>query len=427
MPAMESPPRTTDPTSVDLRTLVGHSIAVSADTIIEAVQSEFARTNTDFIAVVDDGQLLGVCARRELIHALSARYGYALNARLPVRNLLMAAPLRVTVGVPVTDVFRSAAGRAERDFYDDVLLVDESDRYVGMIPMRILVRLQTEFLLGNIVTLEASRREIAGKNEEMEKDLLMAREVQLAMLPQAHAPIHQDALTLQFAHRFRPAGGVSGDFFDVLLLSENRAGILVCDVMGHGVRSALISAMVRAMVEEFRPIAGDPAAFLTRVNRDLTAILKQTGSLIFVTAAYVVVEPRTQRLRYSQAGHPTPLLWDGQLRAVRPIACSEAAAGPALGLIGDFEFASTESSFAPNDRLFLYTDGVTEAPALTGEEFGVARFGDSLVRHANQPLDPALAALLSELTLFCGSLSFPDDVCLVAAEMIQGGQPGALP
>ena len=206
--------------TVDLRTLTGHRAALPATATVELAQSEFARANVDFLAVLEGESLMGVCARRELVSALGSRFGFALNARQPVRTYLMAAPLRVVVGEKMTEVFKAAAARTDREFYDDVLLVDEAGRYVGMIPMRTLVLLQTEFLLDNFVRLEVSRREIAEKKGEMESDLLMAREVQLAMLPQTHLPLISSGLTLRIAHRFQPAGGVSGDFFDVLRLSD---------------------------------------------------------------------------------------------------------------------------------------------------------------------------------------------------------------
>ena len=245
----------------------------------------------------------------------------------------------------------------------------------------------------------------------------MAREVQLAMLPQTHLPVTTGELVLKIAHRFHPAGGVSGDFFDVLRLSNGETGILVCDVMGHGVRSALITAMVRAMVEELKPVASDPGFFLTRLNRDLTAILRQTGSLIFVTAAYLVVDPGTKRVRYSQAGHPTPLRWNEQSGEIHPMLCSQESAGPALGLIEDFEFASTDDGLTTGDRFALYTDGVTEAPSTDGMEFGTTRLADSLTGQKGQLLDAALDRLLMDLHSFCGTSSFPDDVCVVAAEL----------
>jgi serine phosphatase RsbU (regulator of sigma subunit) len=327
----------------------------------------------------------------------------------------MAAPLRVVVGTEVTEIFKSAAGRTDREFYDDALLVDEAGRYAGMIPMRSLVRLQTEHLVGNIASLEASRQEIAARNRQMEEDLRMAREVQLAMLPQAHAPLSAAGLTLRLAHRYQPAGGVSGDFFDVLRLSDRALGILICDVMGHGVRSALITAMVRAMLEELRPIAADPGIFLTRLNRDLTAILRQTGAMIFVTAAYVVIDPGGGQLRYAQAGHPTPLRWDARVGRMRPLSISPEAAGPALGLIDDFIFSTVEEKVGADDRVVLFTDGLSEAPNAGGEEFGQERLADVLAREMKHSLDAALTELLAEVSGFCGSAGFPDDVCVVAA------------
>ncbi len=76
----------------------------------------------------------------------------------------------------------------------------------------------------------------------MEDDLRMAREVQLAMLPPSQRPFTHDTKVLRVLHQFLPAGGVSGDFFDVIHLPGGATGLLVCDVMGHGVRSALITA-----------------------------------------------------------------------------------------------------------------------------------------------------------------------------------------
>lgn len=409
--------------AVDLRSLVEHRAAVSPTMTVEMMQAEFARMNWDFLAVVDGETLLGVCARRELIQQLGSRFGFALNARHPVGSHLMAEPLRVVAGTPLTAVFRTAAARSNHEFYDDVLLVDHEGRYLGMIAMRTLVRLQTDFLLGNIARLEASRQEIAEKNRQMEEDLQMAREVQLAMQSKNHAPAASDRLSLRIAHRFQPAHGVSGDFFEVLRFSDCVVGVLVCDVMGHGVRSALVTAMVRAMLEPLRPLANDPGALLTRLNRDLTRMLRQAGSMIFVTAAYVVIDLEAGRMRYAQAGHPTPLRTVTQDRAVRSLACSPDTEGPALGLLDEFAFSATEELVAAGDRVILFTDGVFEAAGPDGVEFGLARLADALAGRLDAPLEPMLAALLAEVTDHCEGVPFADDVCIVAME-IDSTQPG---
>jgi hypothetical protein len=203
----------------------------------------------------------------------------------------MPAMLRIAEGTPVTAVFQALATRSDLEFYDDVLLVDARDGYVGMIQVDMRVRLQTQFLMGSIARLEVSCQEIAAKARQMEDDLQMASKVEQAMMPREEAPSPEPAPMLRIAHHFHPAGVVSGDFFDVLRMPDGSVGILVCDVMGHGVRSALIAAMIRAMLEQLRPVAHDSGAFLSRLNRDLTRILRQTGDMIFATAAYCVFDP----------------------------------------------------------------------------------------------------------------------------------------
>jgi sigma-B regulation protein RsbU (phosphoserine phosphatase) len=414
---MAYPATNDNPAPVDLRTLTAHAESIPAATTVEAAQTVLADKNIDFVAVLNGSRLIGVCTRRDLAHQLGSRYGFALNARQPVSAFLARATLKISTAAPVTEVFRAATARGPLEFYDDVLLVEPDGRYVGMIPMRALVRLQTEFLLRNNAQLEASRDEIAEKNLAMEKDLFMAREVQLAMLPPAHAPFSAGGLTLRLAHRYQPAGSVSGDFYDVLRISDDVAGILVCDVMGHGARSALITAMVRAMMEELRPFAADPGVLLTRLNRNLSRILRQTGSLIFVTAAYAVIDLGSRRLRYAQAGHPTPLRWDASARALRKVACRDELAGPALGLIDTFRFTTVEEDFGVGDRLVLFTDGVFEAANPGGEEFGAERLGREIERGVALPLNDSVQTLLNEVGKFCAGAPFADDVCVIAAEL----------
>jgi PAS domain S-box-containing protein len=120
--------------------------------------------------------------------------------------------------------------------------------------------------------LARSREELRTKNLLMEENLHMAREIQSAMLPQQyptfphHAPPEQSAL--QFVHRYQPAETVSGDFFSVSALSEDVAGVFICDVTGHGIRAALVTAMIRALVEELKPIrAGSRDVFAQAERR----------------------------------------------------------------------------------------------------------------------------------------------------------------
>ena len=111
--------------------------------------------------------------------------------------------------------------------------------------------------------------ELRRRNQELEEDLEMARELQGALMPRDY-PSFSDpraqGSALRFSHIFNPSAVVSGDFFDIIKLSDTAAGIFICDVMGHGVRAALVAAIVRALVSESNGIAGQPGEFLAQVE-----------------------------------------------------------------------------------------------------------------------------------------------------------------
>ncbi|MDR3378495.1 MAG: SpoIIE family protein phosphatase, partial [Verrucomicrobiae bacterium] len=160
--------------------------------------------------------------------------------------------------------------------------------------------------------LSRSREELRTKNSLMEESLRTAREIQLTMLPQQYpsfppaAPATESAF--QFVHRYEPAESVSGDFFSVTAISDTEAAVFICDVTGHGVRAALVTAMIRALAEELKPVAREPGNFLRKLNFDLCSILKNTGSPMLTTAFYGVADYQTGKLRFANAGHPKPLL-----------------------------------------------------------------------------------------------------------------------
>jgi serine phosphatase RsbU (regulator of sigma subunit) len=316
---------------------------------------------------------------------------------------------------PLPEALSGVSGRANEFFYDDVLLVDAQGAFMGFILVHALVRLQTQLLLGNIVALERSRQEISEKNRAMEEDLLMAREVQLAMLPAPAAPGR--GVRWRFCSHYAPAGGVSGDFFQLLQVSDASAGILVCDVMGHGVRSALVTAMVRAFAEDLRPDATDPGRLLTRLNRSLTAVLRQSGTLLFVTAAYAFLDAAASTLVYGQAGHPTGFL-RGAAGDVEPLPARGVVAGPALGLIEDHEYVAGRRAIAPGDAAILFTDGVFEVRNKAGEEWGLERLQAEIARRRGRAAAELLPALVAEAARHAGGAPFDDDVCLVSLETL---------
>ncbi|MGH7970896.1 MAG: PAS domain S-box protein, partial [Limisphaerales bacterium] len=197
-------------------------------------------------------------------------------------------------------------------------------------------RLADERIRSANLALAQSREELHARNVQMEDDLKMAREIQLTILPQQYPVFPRagapESSAFVFTHRYLPTSSVGGDFFAVSALSETQAGVFVCDVAGHGVRSALITAMIRALVEELNPLATNPGAFLTKLNSDLCSILKHTGTPLLTTAFYLMADSRTGRASYANAGHPKPLHLRRALARVVPLN-GTGRSQPALGLM----------------------------------------------------------------------------------------------
>src|SRR5215469_347814 len=297
--------------SIDLRALISHRTATQGRASMESVSEIFKSEPANFVAVLDGERLLGMCSRQETAALLGGRYGFSLWARKSIAQHLCKQETRIRVAMPIGDVLRAVFARPDENFYDDVLLVDENGGFLGFIGTETLFKVQNALLLTNIRELEERDREILHKNEQMETDLRMATELQQALMPNIYptfsADAGQAATRLRFYHRYLPTSMMGGDFFHITRLSDETAGICICDVMGHGVRAALITAMLRALIETHAAEAADPGRFLTEINIEITKILKQTGTLVFATVFYCVINIRERDARFARAGHPVPL------------------------------------------------------------------------------------------------------------------------
>ena len=270
--------------------------------------------------------------------------------------------------------------------------------------------------------LSRSREALRTKSALMEENLRTAREIQLAMLPQQYPVFPPDTApersAFQFVHRYEPAETVSGDFFSVSAISPTEAGVLICDVTGHGVRAALVTAMIRALAEELKPLGREPGNFLRKLNCDLCAILKSTGSPMLTTAFYVVADCRTGLLRYANAGHPKPLLVRRTTGLVEPLVNATGKSQPALGLFEDPPYQTSEMTIQPGDFLMLFTDGLYEVQGQDEELYSQERLVMDIKNLLHLPSGELFDALLTQMRAFAVSGQFDDDVCLVGVDYV---------
>ena len=270
--------------------------------------------------------------------------------------------------------------------------------------------------------LSRSREELRVKSSLMEENLRTAREIQLTMLPQQYPSfppgVPAEKSAFQFVHRYEPAESVSGDFFSVTALSPTEVGIFICDVTGHGVRAALVTAMICALSEELKPLAREPGNFLRKLNFDLCSILKNTGSPMLTTGFYAVADCRTGQLRFANAGHPKPLVLRRSQNRVEPLANASGKSQPALGLFEDPPYATSETTLVPGDFLMLFTDGLYEVQGQNEELYSQERMlldVKNLLRH---PPGLLFDELLQVIRGFALNGEFDDDVCLVGMDYL---------
>ena len=263
--------------------------------------------------------------------------------------------------------------------------------------------------------------QVAAYHTQMEAELQMARKLQQSLFPdrypvfpRAGAP---DQSALQFCHRFYPAMHLAGDFFSVLKLSDTRAAVFLCDVMGHGVRSALVTAMMRAWVDDLASESTDPAEFLGELNRRLARVFRQSDGSMFATAFYLVTDLAAGEIHYANAGHPRPLHFHHADGLVSPLTLPPHP-GPALGLFEDAKYLCAQGPLLRGDRLLLFTDGLFEVMDAAGHfGFGQDRLLEAARARMGLPAADLLDGLVAEARAFSGGAEFSDDVCLLALEV----------
>ncbi len=258
----------------------------------------------------------------------------------------------------------------------------------------------------------AVEREVAGR-ELQEQDLERAREIQQALLPREIAQIPG----FEVVAAWEPARVVGGDYYDVIRLSDTRLGICIADVVGKGVSAALLMANVQATVRAYASKNAAPSWLCRRVNEVLCSNLAADK---FVTLFYGILDTEERTIRYTNAGHLPPLLVRSNGSSAR---LSEG--GAVLGVFPEWSYEDGVARLGLGDRIFLFTDGITEAMRGDNEEFGEARLLQAARAGADLSPIELKAHLLSEVNQFCNSNLHDDATLLLIAAQANSAEPGA--
>lgn len=409
--------------AVDWASLVDHRVFVQADETLEQVHRRFQQANLRYMAVLDQERAIGLCAGRRIGLQLGSQYGFSLFAKAPVWRYRLPNPLIVRIGQPCSEVLQRVFSRTGESFNEDVLLEDEASRFLGLISVQTLVRLQTRLFLHSIDRLQDQQTEISRRNRQMTDDLLMAREVQMALLPRELPKVPSGRVvgggTIRMLSHYVPVGVVSGDFYEVLAISDTAVAVIIADVMGHGVQAALVTAMLRALMQSHRRIATDPGDFLAALNLSLCEILEGCRLATFVSAFALVADVAVGTLRFANAGHPAPILLQSTTGIARTLDGETQANGGVLGVSREAAFPAGVSDLAAGDLVLMFTDGLFEIPGADGEILGTERLTGLAARLVGRSGEELIAALIESVRSFSPQGRFEDDVCLLGLEILE--------
>ncbi len=253
--------------------------------------------------------------------------------------------------------------------------------------------------------LEAAQEQIKA-DERLKQDIQRAYEIQRSMLPQGD--FHQAGL--HFTGYCQPAENVGGDYYDYFALPDDRVGLLIADVTGHGFNASMIMAMARSCRSTQTRV--DPG--VTSVMDALNRIVQTTGpDWLFMTACYFLIDPSNRRFSYANAGHHFPFHYQAKTGKAEALEST----GPLLGVDATLTYTALERTWASGDLLVLYSDGIVEAENAVGDFFGEERLR-TLVESNGHLSPPNLKqSIIDSTEAFCQGVPLQDDVTLVVAKL----------
>lgn len=264
------------------------------------------------------------------------------------------------------------------------------------------------------IAIENARlyEEIARQERRLERDLSLARELQMRLLPQTLPKLHH----LELAAKFTPARAIGGDLYDFIPYSLSRLGIVIGDVSGKGAPAAIYAALVSGILRSHAPIEPGPAEMLSAVNLSLA---ERRIEAQFVSIIYAVWDDEHRTLLVANSGLPRPVLvHDGKITVIE-------ATGLPLGLFDDVSYDEFRFKMKPGDMFVCFSDGILDARNRSGELFGRGRVETIIEECAGKSADCVVNSLFKAAAEHSAGVETFDDQTVVAIKVKDSAASGS--
>ncbi|MCG8608467.1 SpoIIE family protein phosphatase [bacterium] len=238
-----------------------------------------------------------------------------------------------------------------------------------------------------------------------EHELDLSRKIQHGLIPKT-VPENDG---IEVASYFQPAHKVGGDYFDYFELSENRLGIVMADVSGHGPAAALVMTMVKGIIHAMTVEFDSPDLILAEIN----SILDRIGPKdMFVTMVFMVIDSAQKKIQFSNAGHNPILHYDHRAERCAMVELM----GPALSITSLSKYGLKEIALNTGDVILIYTDGVTEAFNPEGQMFQESRLSQAVQGSGQNTAESVIERVRLSLDEFTSEAPQSDDIAIIAVK-----------
>jgi len=262
------------------------------------------------------------------------------------------------------------------------------------------------------------QRALEKSNVQMSEELHLAKNLQKTLLAQSFPSTGKtgESTSLEIAARYIPSFHLSGDYYCVRKTDSGATAFLLADVIGHGVRAAMITAMIQIAVQQLQPLLDQPAEFMRQLNQSIHSSIEPTNEVIFATAVFGHIDPAGKELRFVQSGARHGAIASGKDPRQTTLLADDRM-GTALGLLPHSVYEETQMTLHSGDEILLYTDGLVETAGVDGEEFGESRLLEWLATDPGGPWKARFDGLLENLRSFTDGGNPEDDLCLLAIRL----------
>lgn len=259
------------------------------------------------------------------------------------------------------------------------------------------------------------QKDLSEKGARIESELNIATQIQKHMLPSTF-PAFPEHNEIDIYASMRPAKEVGGDFYDMFLIDENHLAILIADVSGKGVPAALIMMTARTLIKNTALNGYSVNEVFNKVN---TSLCEGNTSSHFVTSWFAIIDLKTGKMEFVNAGHNPPLIYSkksGRYEYLKTIP------NLILAAMDGVKYRKNEIVLEAGDRVFLYTDGITEATNEEKKLYGEIRLEKYLNSHNEQNVKEMIKAVEADVDSFAGDAEQADDMTML--ELLYKGKKG---